>query len=267
LTVQATSIPPPYTYTHTTSGGDISGSLAIDEQTDDPRVTIRVHDSLEIVTRIEVEDDSSISINIYNHPIQPRTPPHAPIRVIRRVNPFQNFLRSSIVTAQQQRENPFQTPRATAIVATQERMRRARSARNLPRSTRTWNLRNAVAQANSNDIDPLTPPLTYQAAMLASRIEANVRDMNGNQFLFFSLPSAREELPTYTRNEHDTSSDDSVQDDSPVSPLAEPYQSPMSSSPISPLYPVPETAPDMPGTPRIEGQEPVERNPFADLLI
>jgi hypothetical protein len=131
-----------YTYMHSTSGGNVSGSTAADEQTETPRVTIRVHDGLEVVTRAVLDTNGSIVIDIYDHPTQPRTPPPprppAPDRVIRRVNPFQNLLRDpAIVTTQQQRENPFQTPRAAAIVAIQERMRCARSARVLPRSTRT----------------------------------------------------------------------------------------------------------------------------------
>jgi hypothetical protein len=114
----------------------------------------------------------------------------------------------------------------------------------------------------------------------------NVGGMNGNHFNYFDFPSAAEELPVCPRNEHGTSSDDFVQDESPLSQLAEPHQFPRSSSPISPQYLVPrfngvftgglsgpreleaiETIPVMPGTPRIECQESDERKVFADLLI
>jgi hypothetical protein len=297
-----------YTYPDSTRGGEISGSTAADEQTEAPRVTVRVHDGLEVVTRVVSDTNGSIVVDIYNHFTQPRAPPllPVPVPVIRRVNPFQNLLRApAIVTAQQQCENPFQTPRAAAIVAAQERMRRARFAHILPWSTRTWNLRDVVGLENANHVEPSTPPPTYQEAILESRVEAGLpnfvqpmtgetsnergdttRGTNGNQFKFFDFPSATEELPGYPRNKHGTSSDDSVQDESPVSQLAEPHQFSSSSSLVYSLYPerrfdglsspdvfepreleAIETDSSMPGTPRIEGRKPEESNVFADFEI
>jgi hypothetical protein len=135
-------------------------------------------------------------------------------------------------------------------------MRRARSARALPRSARTWNLRDAAGSDANNE--PPTPPPTYQEAVFGrqdktwvSRTQISLpdyetRDMFGgisgvfgdnahNTAIARMIASYGEDLAVYPDNEHGTSSDDSIPNGSPVSPLAEPHQFPMSSSPVSPL--------------------------------
>jgi hypothetical protein len=251
-----------HVYKDSQSAEHTSDSLAAVDQTATPRVTIRVHHGLEVVTRVEHESDGSVVINIYDrfrehsaNLMQPQTPPRAPARVIRRVGHFHNPRPSGLI-ALPQRVNPFQTPRASAIVLAQQSMRRARSARALPRSARTWNLRDAAGP--NADSEPPTPPPTYQEAVFGRKDETRVsrtqvslphyaaRDVFGgisgvirddahNTAIARMIASYGEDLPVYPDNEHGTPSDDSIPNESPVSPPAEPHQFPMSSSPVCPL--------------------------------
>jgi hypothetical protein len=131
--------------------------------------------------------------------------------------------------------------------------------------------------------------LHYAARDIFCGISVIVGDNAHSTAIARMIASYGEGLPVYPDNEYGTSSDDSIPNGSPVSPLAEPHQFPMSSSPVSPLteqrplrdcdnlslvnafgileLEATEAVPIMSDTSRIEGRQPDGSSVFADLDI